>query len=299
MSQSQAQTMAVAAEQRARNRGGWRYMLRSLLADKWVLIMVIFLATVTVSAIFAPWIVTGNLYDPDYGAARLPPFSDGHIGGTDQLGRDVFSRTVYGARISLLVGSVSVLLAAAIGVTAGLMSGFYGGWIDSVIMRIVDVHLAFPFILLALTINAIIGLGIRNIIISLAIAGWVEYARIARGEVLVMREREFTQAARLMGASNGRVIWRHIFPNITTPLLVTATLQVAQFIIAEASISFLGFGVQPPTPAWGSMISEGFQNIFSSWWMITVPGLALALVVLAVNLVGDWLRDVLDPRLRR
>lgn len=296
---SQAQTMAAAAAERARNRGGWRYMLRSLRGDKWVMAMVIFLIIISLSAIFAPWIVTGNLFDPDYAVARVPPFTEGHIGGTDQLGRDIFSRTIYGARISLLVGSVSVLLAAIIGITAGLMSGYYGGWIDSVIMRVVDVHLAFPFILLALTINAIIGLGIRNIIISLAIAGWVEYARIARGEVLVMREREFTQAARLMGARDGRIIWRHIFPNITTPLLVTATLQVAQFIIAEASISFLGFGVQPPTPAWGSMISEGFANIFSSWWMITVPGLALALVVLAVNLVGDWLRDVLDPRLRR
>jgi peptide/nickel transport system permease protein len=296
---TQAETIAAAAEERARNRGGWRYMLRELLRDKTVLIMVIFLLILSISAILAPWILTGNLFDPDYSVARVPPFTEGHIGGTDQLGRDVFSRTIYGARISLLVGSVSVLIAAAVGITAGLMAGYYGGWIDSVIMRIVDVHLAFPFILLALTINAIIGLGIRNIIISLAIAGWVEYARIARGEVLVVREREFTQAARLMGASNGRIIWRHIFPNITTPLLVTATLQVAQFIIAEASISFLGFGVQPPTPAWGSMISEGFANIWSSWWMITVPGVALALVVLAVNLVGDWLRDVLDPRLRR
>lgn len=296
---TQAETIAAAAEKRARNRAGWRYMLRELLQDKIVLIMVIFLVVLSMAAILSPWILTGNLFDPDYGVARVPPFTEGHIGGTDQLGRDVFSRTIYGARISLLVGSVSVLIAAVVGVTAGLMAGYYGGWIDSVIMRIVDVHLAFPFILLALTINAIIGLGVRNIIISLAIAGWVEYARIARGEVLVMREREFTQAARLMGASNGRIIWKHIFPNITTPLLVTATLQVAQFIIAEASISFLGFGVQPPTPAWGSMISEGFANIWSSWWMIAVPGIALALVVLAVNLVGDWLRDVLDPRLRR
>jgi peptide/nickel transport system permease protein len=296
---SRAESMAAAAEERARNRGGLRMMWRALLADKWVLLMVIFLLTITLAAIFAPVIVTGNIYDPDYAAVRMPPFSEGHIAGTDQLGRDIFARTIYGARISLLVGSVSVILAMTVGVTAGLIAGYYGGWIDSVIMRLVDVHLAFPFILLALTINAIIGLGIRNIIISLAIAGWVEYARIARGEVLVVREREFTQAARVMGASNNRIIWRHILPNITTPLLVTATLQVAQFIIAEASISFLGFGVQPPTPAWGSMISDGFANIFSSWWMIAVPGLALALVVLAVNLVGDWLRDVLDPRLRR
>jgi peptide/nickel transport system permease protein len=296
---SQAENIANAAEQRARERSGLRYMWRSLQRDKVVIVMLVFLVVITLAAIFAPWVATGNIVDPDYGVRLVPPFTEGHIAGTDQMGRDVFSRIIYGARISLLVGSVSVIIAAVVGVTAGLISGFYGGWIDSIIMRLVDLHLAFPFILLALTINAIIGLGIRNIIISLAIAGWVEYARIARGEVLVVREREFTQAAKVMGASNGRIIWRHIFPNITTPLLVTATLQVAQFIIAEASISFLGFGVQPPTPAWGSMISEGFRNIFNAWWLITLPGIALALVVLAVNLVGDWLRDVLDPRLRR
>jgi peptide/nickel transport system permease protein len=296
---SQAQSVAAEAEQRARNRSGWRMMWRALLADKWVLLMVIFLLAVTLSAIFAPVVATGNIRDPDYSVRLVPPLTEGHIAGTDQLGRDVFSRMIYGARISLMVGFISVVIAAAVGITAGLISGYYGGWLDSVIMRLVDLHLAFPFILLALTINAIIGLGVRNIIISLAIAGWVEYARIARGEVLVVREREFTQAARLMGASNNRIIWRHILPNITTPLLVTATLQVAQFIIAEASISFLGFGVQPPTPAWGSMISEGLDHIFTSWWLITLPGVALALVVLAVNLVGDWLRDVLDPRLRR
>jgi peptide/nickel transport system permease protein len=298
MSQAQA-SIADAAMERARARSGGRMMLRALWADKWVLLMVIFLLAMALAAIFAPVVATGNIRDPDYAVRLVPPLTEGHIAGTDQLGRDVFSRIIYGARISLMVGFVSVVIAATVGVTAGLISGYYGGWIDSVIMRLVDVHLAFPFILLALTINAIIGLGVRNIIISLAIAGWVEYARIARGEVLVVREREFTQAARLMGASNNRIIWRHILPNITTPLLVTATLQVAQFIIAEASISFLGFGVQPPTPAWGSMISDGLDYIFTSWWLITLPGIALALVVLAVNLVGDWLRDVLDPRLRR
>lgn len=292
-------TSFTAAERRARDQSGIRRLWRSLVNEKLVLVMIAFLIIITLAAIFAPLVARGNLFDPDYSVARMPPLTEGHIAGTDQLGRDLYSRVIYGARISLLVGSVSVIIAAIIGVTAGLISGFYAGWIDSIVMRLVDAFLAFPFILLALTINAIIGLGVRNIIISLAIAGWVEYARIARGEVLVVREREFTQAARVMGASSSRIIWRHIFPNITTPLLVTATLQVAQFIIAEASISFLGFGVQPPTPAWGSMISEGFDNIFSAWWMITVPGVALALVVLAVNLVGDWLRDVLDPRLTR
>jgi peptide/nickel transport system permease protein len=296
---SQVESIAQAAEIRARNRGGIRMMWRALLADKWVMVMVLLLLTVTLAAIFAPWIAPGEIYNPDYSVRLVPPLTEGHLAGTDQLGRDQLSRIIYGARISLMVGFISVLAASTVGITAGLISGYYGGWLDSVIMRLVDLQLAFPFILLALTINAIIGLGVRNIIISLAIAGWVEYARIARGEVLVVREREFTQAARLMGASNNRIIFRHILPNITTPLLVTATLQVAQFIIAEASISFLGFGVQEPTPAWGSMISNGLDYIFTSWWLITLPGIALALVVLAVNLVGDWLRDVLDPRLRR
>jgi peptide/nickel transport system permease protein len=147
-------------------------------------------------------------------------------------------------------------------------------------------------------VNAIIGLGLQNIVVSLVVAGWVEYARVARGEVLVVREREFIQAARLLGCPDGRLLSRHVLPNIATPLLVTGTLQVAQFILAEASISFLGFGVQPPTPAWGSMVSESLDYLFSAWWLITLPGLALAALALAVNVAGDWLRDALDPRLQ-
>jgi peptide/nickel transport system permease protein len=165
-------------------------------------------------------------------------------------------------------------------------------------MRLVDVQLSFPFILLALVINAIMGLGLRNILITLVIVGWIEYARIARGETLIVREREYIQAAHLMGAREWVILLRHILPNITTPLIVIGTLQVARFIIAEASISFLGFGVQPPTPAWGSMVSDGLEYILSAWWLITFPGLMLALVALAVNITGDWLRDTLDPRIR-
>ncbi|MDP9355441.1 MAG: ABC transporter permease, partial [Chloroflexota bacterium] len=203
------------------------------------------------------------------------------------------------ARVSLTVGFVAVFLSAVIGVPIGMLAGYFGGWLDLVLMRLADVQLSFPFILLALTINAIIGLGLQNIIITLVIVGWVEYARIARGEILVTREREFVQAATLVGCSHARILARHLFPNIVTPLIVIGTLQVARFIIAEASISFLGFGVQPPTPAWGSMVSEGLDYIFAAWWLITFPGLALALVALAVNATGDWLRDTLDPRLKR
>lgn len=248
-------------------------------------------------AIFAHLLVPGDINLPDYGARLVPPLSPGHPAGTDQMGRDVLARVVHDARISLIVGFATVLIAAAIGIFIGMLAGFYGGWLDTILMRLVDVQLSFPFILLALTLNTIIGLGLRNIIISLVLAGWVEFARVARGETLVVREQEYVQAARLVGCSNLRLLRLHVLPNIVTPLIVVATLQVAQFIIAEASISFLGFGVQPPTPAWGSMISESLDYIFSGWWLITIPGLLLRLVALAVNITGDWLRDTLDPRL--
>jgi peptide/nickel transport system permease protein len=288
----------VALPRLAKPRGEAARIRRALFADPWAFVAVAFLVLVTLVAIFAPLLVPDDINKPNFAARLKPPLTAGHLAGTDQLGRDVLDRLILGSRISMTVGFVTVLLAAAIGITAGLLAGYYGGWLDVILMRLVDVQLAFPFILLALTINAILGLGLRNIIITLVIAGWVEYARIARGEVLAVREHEFIQAARVMGAGNRRIVWRHIFPNITTPLIVIGTLQVARFIIAEASISFLGFGVQPPTPAWGSMVSEGLNYIFSAWWLITLPGLALALVALAVNTTGDWLRDTLDPRLK-
>lgn len=271
--------------------------LQSLKKDPSAVLAILFLLVVVVTAILSPIIVPDTINSPNFGARLLPPFSDGHIAGTDQLGRDVWGRMLLGARISLTVGFVTVFFAALIGVPIGMLAGYFGGWLDVVLMRLVDVQLAFPFILLALTLNAILGLGLRNIIITLVIAGWIEYARISRGETLVVREREFVQAAHLTGCNIPRIFFRHILPNIVTPLIVISTLQVARFIIAEASISFLGFGVQPPTPAWGSMVSEGLDYIFSAWWLITLPGFALALVALAVNMTGDWLRDTLDPRI--
>jgi peptide/nickel transport system permease protein len=274
-------------------------LLESLKRDPGAIVSVGFLVLVVFIAIFGPLFVPDNINSPSFTSRLVPPLTDGHIAGTDQLGRDVWGRILLGARISMTVGFVTVALSALIGVPIGMLAGYYGGWLDMVLMRFVDVQLAFPFILLALTINAILGLGLRNIIITLVIAGWIEYARIARGETLVVREREYVQAAKLLGAGNTRVFIRHILPNIITPLIVISTLQVARFIIAEASISFLGFGIQPPTPAWGSMVSEGLDYIFSAWWLITLPGLALALVALAVNITGDWLRDGLDPRIQK
>lgn len=272
---------------------------RALIRDRWALVAIAFLTVVAAAAVLAPVLVPDAVNAPDFRARLAPPLTPGHPLGTDQLGRDVFDRMLLGARVSLTVGFVTVLLAATIGVPIGMLAGYAGGWLDLVLMRLADVQLSFPFILLALTINAIIGLGLKNVIITLVIVGWVEYARIARGEILVTREREFVLAANVVGCSHARILSRHLFPNILTPLIVIGTLQVARFIIAEASISFLGFGVQPPTPAWGSMVAEGLDYIFSAWWLITFPGLALALVALAVNTTGDWLRDALDPRLKR
>lgn len=280
------------------NRKSWRQRLRPLLRDKWATGSVIFLIVIAIVAITANLFVPDDINSPNFGARLLPPMTDGHIAGTDQLGRDVFGRLMLGSRISLIVGFGTVFFALLIGIPIGMMAGYFGGWFDGILMRLVDVQLSFPFILLALVINAILGLGLRNILITLVIVGWIEYARIARGETLIVREREYIQAAHLMGAREWVVLFRHILPNITTPLIVIGTLQVARFIIAEASISFLGFGVQPPTPAWGSMVSEGLQFILSAWWLITLPGLMLALVALAVNITGDWLRDTLDPRIK-
>lgn len=274
-------------------------IVRSLKRDPWAAGALLFLIVVIVTALVSPLIVPNDINSPSFGSRLLPPLSDGHIAGTDQLGRDVWGRLLLGSRISLFVGFVTVFFAALIGVPIGMIAGYFGGWFDTILMRLADVQLSFPFILLALTINAILGLGLRNIVITLVIAGWIEYARIARGETLVVREREYVQAAHVIGVSRARMFLVHVLPNIVTPLIVISTLQVARFIIAEASISFLGFGVQPPTPAWGSMVSEGLDYIYSAWWLITLPGLALAIVALAVNITGDWLRDTLDPRIQK
>jgi peptide/nickel transport system permease protein len=248
-------------------------------------------------ALLAPYLAP---YHPTAAAFTvvLKPPNPQHPFGTDQLGRDVLSRVIFGARIALFVGVTTVVVAGLVGCTLGLLSGYFAGWVDAAIMRIADVQLSFPFILLALTVNAIIGGGLRNIILSLVIAGWPLYVRVVRGEVLALRTREYVQAAVATGAPAWRIIVRHLLPNVMTPIIVISTLQVSQFIIAEATISFLGFGIQPPTAAWGTMVSDGRNYIFFAWWLSAFPGAALALTALGVNLAGDWLRDALDPRLR-
>jgi peptide/nickel transport system permease protein len=259
-------------------------------------------ATLALAAVLAaglaPVLAPHDPLKSDFAASLRPPGTPGHPWGTDQLGRDLLSRVIYGARIALFIGLCTVAATALVGGLLGLVAGYFGGWPGAVLMRLADVQLSFPFILLALTINVIVGLGLRNIILSLSAAGWVVYARVVRGEVLSVKQRDYVQAASALGGGRLRILFRHVLPNVAPSIIIVASLQFSQFIVAEAAISFLGFGIQPPTPAWGSMLSESRDFLYVAWWLAAFPGAALALTALGINLVGDWLRDVLDPRFR-
>lgn len=256
------------------------------------------LAAIVFMAVAAPWI---SPYDPtvgELGERLLPPLTKGHFFGTDQMGRDLLTRVIYGARVSIIVSLAAVFLAGSFGITAGMVSGFYGGWPDRIIMRIVDVQLSFPFVILALTIAAVLGPSLQNIIITLAVSNWVIYARLVRGEVLGIKEKQFVQAAFTLGLPSRRIMATHILPNIVAPVIVLASLEIGRMIITEAAISFLGFGIQPPTAAWGNILSEGSDYMTTAWWLTVFPGLAIVVTTLAINVVGDATRDRLDPKLR-
>jgi peptide/nickel transport system permease protein len=279
---------------------GVRMVRRSPLACAGGLIVGLVIA----AALGAPLLATTDPIDQDLTVALKPPVwrADGsarHPLGTDHLGRDVYSRLVYGARISLAISVLAALLGAAVGVAAGLYAGYAGGRADLVLMRIVDLNLAFPLILLALAVVALLGASLRNLVFVMAITTWMIYARVVRGMTLALRDQELVQAIRALGARDARIVVRHILPNVLPAVVVIWTLEVARVILMESALSFLGLGVPPPTPTWGRMLAEGRDYLTAAGWISVFPGLAIMVTVLGINFLGDGLRDLLDPRLRR
>ena len=262
-----------------------------------------FVGLLVVVAVTAPGLAP---HDPERGSLRArlaaPTLeaADGkaHVLGTDHLGRDVLSRVIFGTRVSLTVGFAAVAVGGLVGGLLGLVAGFRGGWLDEVIMTVADAQLAFPFILLAIGIIAVLGPSFQNLVIVVGLSGWVTYARVLRAQVLSLRQRDFVSAILGLGGSVPRVLYRHILPNVASTLMVLATLELARAIVLEATLSFLGLGIQPPTPSWGGMIHEGREYLDSAWWISVFPGAVLMLTSLVVSRTGDWLRDALDPTLR-
>lgn len=294
-----AEVLVVSAPSSARRvLGTLRKFRRLPLIPSFIILLVVF------TGIFANLIAP---HSPRVGilSERLTPpawSSDGsanHLLGTDQQGRDILSRIIHGARVSLLVSAVTLLIGGTVGVTLGLLAGWYGGWIDEIIMRMVDILLALPLILVALVLVVSLGQSLSVILVVLAIWIWPRFARMIRGEVLRLRTMDYIALAQVSGASTFRIITVHLFPGVINTLIIIATLQVGIVILVESTLSFLGAGVPPPTPAWGSMVAEGRDKLALAWWISTLPGVAIMLTVMALNLFGDWLRDTLDPRLRQ
>jgi peptide/nickel transport system permease protein len=271
--------------------------LRRLLHNKGAIGSLIVLAILVGSAVLAPLLPLANPIQIDSPNALYSPGTP-FLFGSDQYGRDVFSRVIYGGRVSLMVGPIAVVIALVPGVAVGLVAGYYGRWLDTLLMRIVDVMLAFPGILLALGIVAVLGPSLTSLMIAVGISSIPTYARLTRGSVLSARENLYVDAARVVGARDSTILLRHILPNVVAPVIVVSTLGVGAAILVAATLSFLGLGSQPPTPEWGRMLSEGRQYLREEWWIATFPGVAIMLTVLALNVLGDGLRDALDPRLR-
>lgn len=278
-------------------RYGVGYFLRRYARNRLALIGLWVVVTIAVAAIFAPWLVRASPIKPDFGSVLAPP-SIAHPMGTDDLGRDEFSRVIFGARIALLAGVISVSIAVVIGLPVGLLSGYYGGRVDDVVMRLTDALLSFPFLVLALALVAILGAGVDKAMIAIGLVFTPRFIRLSRAQALGEREQPYVEAARAMGAGDGRILWRHLLPNSLSPLLVQASLDMAGAITAEATLSFLGLGTQPPTPAWGSMLNLAQSYLSTAPWTAVFPGAAIFLTVLALNLLGDGLREAFDPRLR-
>lgn len=280
----------------------WRQFLRALLRNRPALIGAGILVAIITIAVLAPLVSPYDPYQQVPWEARKAPLTvtaTTHryvLLGTDQLGRDLLSRIIYAARVTLLVALTSVLLSGLIGVVIGVVSGYRGGWVDAVCMRLVDMTLAFPFELLALTVVAVTGPGLGVVLVILAIRIWVDYARVVRGATLAVKEKDFIRAAVAQGAGELRIILVHVLPNVLTPAIVIATLYVGRMILIESALSFLGVGVPPPTPTWGGILGDGRAYIDTAWWIAFFPGFAIMITVLSVNLLGDWVRDYLDPK---
>ncbi|MDQ3396306.1 MAG: ABC transporter permease [Deinococcota bacterium] len=273
----------------------WRRIRR----DPGALLAVFIILTLVVAAVFAPLLAPYDPTVPDRAVMfRATPPSPEHLLGTDRAGRDVLSRLIYGARISLLVGFGSQLLSLVLGIVFGLLAGYFGGWVDTLVSRFIEVLQAFPSLLFIIVLSVSIGPGLLTAYIALGIVGWASVARIVRGSALSLKTADYVEGARALGASSARLIFRHILPGILPSLIVIYTIGVGGAIIGEATLSFLGLGVRPPTPSWGQMIADGQSYLTSAWWMSVYPGLAIAVVVIAFNFLGDAMRDALDPRMR-
>ena len=277
-------------------------LLGSIWRHKSALVGMVLLTTVLLVAILAPLLAPMDPAAQSLTRIMKPPMwsQDGRIFilGTDHLGRDLLSRLIYGSQVSITVGFTSVLFSAGTGLVIGLLAGYFGGKVDYILMRVADFILAFPAILLALAIISVFGASLFLIIVVISLRLWTIYARIVRGNVLKLRETEFIIAAQAMGSNHSRIIFRHILPNVMAPIIIIGSLYLGRMIVIEAGLSFLGLGVPPPTPTWGGLLSEGRIYIAVSWWIVTFPGLAITITVMATNLVGDWLRNYLDPRFK-
>jgi ABC-type dipeptide/oligopeptide/nickel transport system permease subunit len=278
--------------------GFWTESWYQLTRNRAAMAGLIIIAFFALIAIFAPLVAPKDPLEQTISARLTAPFTDGYVLGTDDLGRDLLSRIIYGGRISLIIGVVSVGISLVIGVALGMAAGYFGGWVDRVIMRVIDIMLAFPYILLTIVIVAILGPSLMNAMVAIGISQMPRYARVIRASVMAEREQDYVLAERSLGTGNMELMFRTILPNSLSPTIVQATLGVGEAILSSAGLSFLGLGAQPPTPEWGLMIASSKQFITSAWWVVTLPGIAILLAVLGFNLLGDGLRDILDPRLR-
>ncbi len=293
-----ANLTGITEEKRIKSESLWTISFRRMRKSRTAIFGIIIIILFTLIAFLAPFISPYDPMEQNFIKSFKPPSAE-HYLGTDEFGRDVFSRIIYGARISLQIGFVAVFISLIVGVSVGLIAGYYGGWLDMAVMRVMDLMLSFPYILLALVIMSILGPGIYNAMVAIGIVYVPQYARIVRSSVLSVKKKEYVMAAKALGANDFRIILKHIFLNSMAPIIIQTTLSIGRAIINAAGLSFLGLGAQPPTPEWGAMLSNGQDFLRNAPWIATFPGIAIALLVLGFNLVGDGLRDAFDPRLHK